>query len=933
MSTTSNTQEQTANTSPSKMERASKAKEKAKGLRAAAGQQRDSVQTKVVQAKNKKGKTTRKRRRPPIDPVVENSILSFKLKELVEYRKKEEEKNTKSFYKNIILLNTDEPGILQNNMNSFDPETVAPLLESTSIQLSNFVPTIEVFKVFKNQSTGKEVELVVPFPESSVKDDFTQILNQRVGRGGGIGIEYIEWNSMAKNDANLAQWQGKMAIYMQDPGELTKIRNTEVINKEAYSVSLLDFLYPGGGTNIQGSKEDVINKNRYYDPQEMTLKIKVGWQVNKQKIGDEKVTFDTKSSDMFLDALTTTYNITPSKHELNFEKDGSLKLEISFIATAIALLDDTRKSDIFYKEEYIKNLHSKFDSNIDRYEQQLAKKRKELRNTPRKNKDKRKEKIGEIKTLRKKIQNERQNIVNAEKKEKMRLFHSFLEFLNTNNLMYYYVVTKQEKERLKKLTEIKGEELNITTKKGKDNLELLIKSTTKTKESATEQPNLSSLTDIKTVKTPFSFLANSKNIKSSLDSKKIEQLYYNSIKQNYSKTQKGSVVVPYFYLGDMLEFFFDTKVLNRQGRTSRTLEDKDSRLVLGTFKFSDYGNPHVSLSEGGPAIESKKIIAGDGKEEKAIEITLKSDTVVANIAHIPISFKSFVAWFNKNIMSTNLKTFSIHKLLTDSTVDLVSRNLSNKILKGSKQINPKFNMYQEIIDERILTNDNKDIPTYLKNLFANKKNYIINYDEKNDNPFKRINSKKAALESSKSEKERLNPENVAYYFITSAREGVDSLNGDYSVDIKKNIYHFFLGDERGLLRDVSFSRNDNPNFTAAQMLDANMGNDNRILRAVYNANIDLYGNNIFVPGMTLYVNPSYPGMRLQDPILLEIGLGGYYRIVEVTNKIQPGLYTTSLKTTWESYGKVPELDLSKKGDISSLRQIIESNKISNIKIE
>ena len=69
----------------------------------------------------------------------------------------------------------------------------------------------------------------------------------------------------------------------------------------------------------------------------------------------------------------------------------------------------------------------------------------------------------------------------------------------------------------------------------------------------------------------------------------------------------------------------------------------------------------------------------------------------------------------------------------------------------------------------------------------------------------------------------------------------------------------------------------------------------------------MHGNNLFLPGTYVYINPLGMGTALGNPsdrssISRGMGLGGYHVVVNVQHSIQDGLYQTSVQALWESSG-------------------------------
>lgn len=811
------------------------------------------------------------------DEDIEDSIIAQYLDVWIN-RRKLKEASGKSYYNNIILFDDQNPENLKNKVLNFDPNAVKPILELSNLELSSLVPVIEIFKVYKNKN-GKEIELQLPFPDYTYKDDLEQIFQTRTGRGAGVGIKNFSWNSMAKNQSNLAQFSAKMELYAQDPGELVKIRNK---NQEGLTVSLVDLLYP--------SNRDANNlkANTQFDPNSFFIKIKVGWQLDNKK---EPLHINKNS----LNALVSEYYLTLYKHSINFNADGTLKIDIEFIAMAEALLDDQQKSDILfpdfvdekteaverqYKDQIVELNKQRSEENVDK--SKIDEKLKEL-----------KDKLAEI-TL-------------TENRKKNFIYSSFLSWLNTNDLVEYIKVSGDEKVAFETMATFDSKYLNFQT-----SLELqeIIKGSTKNvAESNSSQPDLKHLE--KTTGGQQAREIFDTEDKYKVEPDKVVEEYENAIKQRYELKEGdsgGSIFVPYFYLGDMLEYFFGryTDIRSKGPPTKKNIKNKKVRLALGTFSYSDFGNMQICYQNGGVQHTTKTIkLAGGKKEEKTIN--LQPTKKIANIAHIPISIKSFMRWFNSKIVDSNLEKYSVNRFVRDVIYNLVPSNLSNKILRVSPPIKLNCSMNSDSIDDNDKLNGFQTMSEYLDAQYALSQNYIIKFDEASSfgNPFVYIKSRKAEVSTRKSinDAER---DYANYIFLFSTNEYNKNLSKDADEDFKNNIFHFFIGEEKGIVKEIKFTREDNARLDAHNIQVANNGNtSSSLIRAVYNAEIEFFGNTIFTPGMLLFVSPTYPGMRLNDPLLFDLGLGGYYMVLEVNSSIESGRYGTSVKTKWQSFGIDP----------------------------
>ena len=86
----------------------------------------------------------------------------------------------------------------------------------------------------------------------------------------------------------------------------------------------------------------------------------------------------------------------------------------------------------------------------------------------------------------------------------------------------------------------------------------------------------------------------------------------------------------------------------------------------------------------------------------------------------------------------------------------------------------------------------------------------------------------------------------------------------------------------------------------------------------YDASIEVFGNPVFKPGMLIWLDPTalglgsvetYGKLKYGGAFRYELGIGGYYRVHNVSNELSSGRYVTKIQAT-------PELDLK---DISRIK--------------
>ncbi len=325
----------------------------------------------------------------------------------------------------------------------------------------------------------------------------------------------------------------------------------------------------------------------------------------------------------------------------------------------------------------------------------------------------------------------------------------------------------------------------------------------------------------------------------------------------------GNRSIQFFYFGDLLYTILDCVYKNEGKIREGTGFDRNS-IALGAFEFE----PFQSKSVG---------------------------TNVYNIADIPISVDFFSRWFVDNVVSqkSTRKTFPVMNFI---------RSLSNYLIKPS------------LIENCV----NRKLETRLRFQTAQ----VSAYKKGGANPLLEKYKLKTALDENRPmialdvSKLRASgvlpfdggPENDANsnfkdyhtFIVLSAIGSTLSFSGvgNYSDDIEKGRFHVHVGQNAGLVKTLSLSKSDQQYIREARFFQN--GIDGLLqLSAVYVANIEMFGNTLFYPGMEFFFNPYGIGGDNFDPrvagsIANKLGIGGYHTITSVKSSISPGKFTTSI---------------------------------------
>ncbi len=123
--------------------------------------------------------------------------------------------------------------------------------------------------------------------------------------------------------------------------------------------------------------------------------------------------------------------------------------------------------------------------------------------------------------------------------------------------------------------------------------------------------------------------------------------------------------------------------------------------------------------------------------------------------------------------------------------------------------------------------------------------------------------------------------------------------GDPQKDKEMGVYHLVLGSDRGLVKSISFSSNENPHLQTQNIVNAASGGSQLgVLAMPQDATVNMIGNNLFKTGQSVYINAEYALGRERARELL---LGGYYIITKVSNSISAAGFETTLDCRWTNF--------------------------------
>jgi len=123
-------------------------------------------------------------------------------------------------------------------------------------------------------------------------------------------------------------------------------------------------------------------------------------------------------------------------------------------------------------------------------------------------------------------------------------------------------------------------------------------------------------------------------------------------------------------------------------------------------------------------------------------------------------------------------------------------------------------------------------------------------------------------------------------------------------DTSRGIFHYVLGRDRGLIKNIKLSKNNSKGLAEARFEKEGFDGMTQ-LRVVYDAEIDMYANVHAFPGTYIYIDPAgfAPGTRGMTvdskPFdLTKLGIGGYFMVVRSKHEFSAGKAKTVIEAKW-----------------------------------
>lgn len=337
---------------------------------------------------------------------------------------------------------------------------------------------------------------------------------------------------------------------------------------------------------------------------------------------------------------------------------------------------------------------------------------------------------------------------------------------------------------------------------------------------------------------------------------------------------KKSTVIPFMFMGDIIEVALNSI----QTKYNENVIDREIQTILGD------------------------VIYYDPVDRKRYSV---------NMADIPVSFKLFQDWFLHNVYSKQRVVYPVKEFITDLVTQLVLENFRDGecfVDTPTRKTKVSFSGFTMPFDGEVdPLNPSNQTRLHIDTIEQNKKA-----------------SQGTLKDGFKDFKQ--------YQLIYVSDIVPHRLEADFSRDQEGGVPWVYIGRDRGIVENVSFTRIDIPFLRESRITQGN--SEFSKLRERYKASIEMKGNNFFAPGQMIFINPSTIVMgSLENPASLArtMGLVGYYQILNVQSKIAAGEFQTTVDSIWVASGAGEDsMELGKLCDECSDIKVDKDNSVKKV---
>jgi len=807
----------------------------------------------------------------------------------------------RSAYTNVVQL-YGEPGTTISKINHGGrTDEIRQLLNLSPAVYALLVPYIKLYRVDYSEAikdaTGKKIpgsskpvaQYEIPIPNFIDATDIRPMTGaDGYGRLRGFGLQSFTWKldgvQPAEVDNNISAnlkfhfqsvndlFQGSAKIRDDGsfagygaghvPNPLDLLISSKTMSRESPLASNGDD--PSKKPKPPRCKSDAGNIQQAYDGPSFRIKIVAGWATppNMKELMPDASPDQITQLTRALETTRISLYLQQTRHDLNFNPDGTVQLSIDYQAALTGILT-SKKADILGVRD--RDMQAALDAVAGRVKTAA-------------DDDLTKEELEELMEKKKDLENE----------DRLKKYRRFLNALygrsddgcKTKTTKMYTIQVSQNVLSQPRLGDIK----NAKDRAAYARQRMSANASSR----GFSIRNQSDMAGGEGANTDLLALVN-KGINEGASTQDVGDSAAGDMMGQWENevTDNDDVKIPYFYLGDLI----DTILENHQDVTSNENVDPGYMTFLSDV---DIVNPLVLFqSENALDLACANNIddaaLAQSLREKGYVFSTDPDTGSSikkriNIGSIPISLDLFNVWYKNNVIKKSRNRYYLMHFLKDLCSGLISGALKKNCFSDNIVNQVRFDT--SVIN---FNNSSRKIKKGRNTTVATLAEAKGALEETNDIPDRSNFDNYMRWHS-----QHYNTISGLVLYSTDAKPA--NRTGNYEDDLKAGIYHNYIGSSAGILKSLKFSREDQAYLREAKIQKIGaLGAEQ--LRELYSVSMEMVGNTLFKNGQYTFVWPTL--IASDDAYAKLLGLGGYFMITGVDHNISSQGYNVSVTALQE----------------------------------
>jgi len=282
------------------------------------------------------------------DKFDQQCVLLKLIDKIVDLNKENGEKNT---FEGIVALeaeNLNEARIITNLING--SSRFQPFVNIPNYIMPALMPKIRLIKSYLKEDNS-QVDIEIPLEEFVNQED---ILVENIARGFGFGLKTFSWENTSFNEVD-RNIDAHLVLKFSNMDSFIKIREGKVIGltgtpppdiEKFQKFKFLDLIYQVPTDKDKQKEAMLIAAAEGLVPNKFHIKISVGWSFDENVLANLVEKSELEPLKTAILANNVVFYLFNKGHDLSFEKDGGVTVDINYQSAQEARMNDEEYSNV-----------------------------------------------------------------------------------------------------------------------------------------------------------------------------------------------------------------------------------------------------------------------------------------------------------------------------------------------------------------------------------------------------------------------------------------------------------------------------------------------------------------------------------------------------------------------------------------------------------